>query len=174
MEFSRQDQWSGLSFPSPRDLPSPGIQPRSPVLQADSLLSEQPGKARKIQKIKNENFLHQDSSSSRNLSYRHTYTHGSSIYTQIFTELFLTAKDWKQPWYPPVKDWLNNYNLLHTRTPGSHSKRMSRIHLCWSEAITKMYYKGRREAMHMFCVQKMVNRRDFPSGPVVKTLPFQC
>ena len=37
MEFSRQEYWSGLSFPSPGDLPDPGIEPRSPTLQADSL-----------------------------------------------------------------------------------------------------------------------------------------
>ena len=45
MEFSRQEYWSGLPFPSP-DLPNPGIKPRSPVLQADSLLSEPLGKLR--------------------------------------------------------------------------------------------------------------------------------
>ena len=38
--FSRQEYWSGLPFPSPGDLPSPGIEPRSPALQADSLPSE--------------------------------------------------------------------------------------------------------------------------------------
>ena len=37
MEFSRQEYWSALPFPSPGDLPNPGIEPRSPVLQADSL-----------------------------------------------------------------------------------------------------------------------------------------
>ena len=37
MEFSRQKYWSGLLFPSPGDLPDPGIGPRSPALQADSL-----------------------------------------------------------------------------------------------------------------------------------------
>ena len=37
MEFSRQKYWSGLSFPSPEDLPDPGIKPASPALQADSL-----------------------------------------------------------------------------------------------------------------------------------------
>ena len=35
--FSRQEHWSGLPFPSPGDLPKPGMQPRSPALQADSL-----------------------------------------------------------------------------------------------------------------------------------------
>ena len=40
MEFSRKEYWSGLPFPSPGDLPDPGIEPRFPTLQADSLLSE--------------------------------------------------------------------------------------------------------------------------------------
>ena len=44
MEFSRQEYWSGVSFPSPEDLPDPGIKPRSPALQADALPSEPPGK----------------------------------------------------------------------------------------------------------------------------------
>ena len=44
MEFSRQEYWSGLPFPSPGDLHNPGIEPRSPALQADALLSEPPGK----------------------------------------------------------------------------------------------------------------------------------
>ena len=38
--FSRQECWSELPFPSPGDLPNPGIEPRSPALQADALLSE--------------------------------------------------------------------------------------------------------------------------------------
>ena len=44
MEFSRQEYWSGLPFPSPGDLPHPGIKSRSPALQVDSLPSEPPGK----------------------------------------------------------------------------------------------------------------------------------
>ena len=44
MEFSRQKSWSGLPFLSLGDLPYPGIEPRSPALQADSLLSEPLGK----------------------------------------------------------------------------------------------------------------------------------
>ena len=43
MEFSRQEYWSGLLFPSPGDLPLPVIEPGSPALQADSLQSEPPG-----------------------------------------------------------------------------------------------------------------------------------
>ena len=40
MEFSRQEYWSGLPFPSPGDLPDPGIEPGSPALQTGSLPSE--------------------------------------------------------------------------------------------------------------------------------------
>ena len=44
MGFSRQEYWSGLPCPPPGELPDPGIKPRSPALQADSLPSEPPGK----------------------------------------------------------------------------------------------------------------------------------
>jgi len=40
MGFSRQEYWSGLPFPSPGNLPDPGIEPRSPALRADALTSE--------------------------------------------------------------------------------------------------------------------------------------
>ena len=53
VEFSRQEYWSGLPFPSPGDLPHPGIKPGSPTLQANSLLTEPAGKplfwGRKVQ-----------------------------------------------------------------------------------------------------------------------------
>ena len=56
MEFSRQEYWSGLPFPSPGDLPDTGIEPRSPALQADALPSEPPekpdlSKERKIESV---------------------------------------------------------------------------------------------------------------------------
>ena len=43
-EFSRQEYWSGFQFPSPGDLPNPGIKPGTLALQADSLPLEPPGK----------------------------------------------------------------------------------------------------------------------------------
>ena len=46
--FSRQEYWNGLPFPSPGDLPDPGIEPGSPALYADALRSEPPGKGRCI------------------------------------------------------------------------------------------------------------------------------
>ena len=47
MEFSRQEYWSGLPFPSPGDLPDPEMKPRSPTLQVDALPSEPPGKPKR-------------------------------------------------------------------------------------------------------------------------------
>ena len=44
MGFSRQEYWSGLPFPSPGDLPDPGIKPGCPALEADALTSEPLGK----------------------------------------------------------------------------------------------------------------------------------
>ena len=51
MEFSRKEYWSGLPFPTPEDLPDPGIEPASPMspaLHADSLLTEPSGKLKNI------------------------------------------------------------------------------------------------------------------------------
>ena len=54
VKFSRLEYWNGLPFPSPGDLPDPGIEPSSPALQADALPSEPPGKPRET-KGKGEN-----------------------------------------------------------------------------------------------------------------------
>ena len=48
MEFSRQEYWSGFSCPPPGDLPGPGIKPRSPTMQADSLLLSHQGSPCKV------------------------------------------------------------------------------------------------------------------------------
>ena len=53
MGFPRQDHWSGLPFPSPGDLPGPGIRPRSPALMADSLPTELEGRSLVVQWVKN-------------------------------------------------------------------------------------------------------------------------
>ena len=51
MEFSRQQCWSGLPFPSLGDLPNPGIKPGSPALHADTLPSEPPGKPKIVYRL---------------------------------------------------------------------------------------------------------------------------
>ena len=56
MGFSRQEYWSGLPFPSPGDLPDPGIEHRSPTLQADVLPSKPPGKPKRSLKEQRFNY----------------------------------------------------------------------------------------------------------------------
>ena len=51
MGFSRQEDWSELPCPPPGDLPKPGVEPKSPTLQADSLSSELPGKPKVLPKV---------------------------------------------------------------------------------------------------------------------------
>ena len=51
MGFSRQEYWSGLPFPSPGNFPNTGIEPWSPTLQGDALLSEPPEQAFFLLKI---------------------------------------------------------------------------------------------------------------------------
>ena len=55
MGFSTQEYWSGLPFPSPGDLPDPGIEPGSPALEADALTSEPPGKPHNKDKAEHKN-----------------------------------------------------------------------------------------------------------------------
>ena len=52
MEFSRQEYWSGLPFPSPGNLPDPGIKPSYFALQAVSLPSETPGESLEEKRVK--------------------------------------------------------------------------------------------------------------------------
>ena len=58
MGFSRQEYWSVLLFPSPADLPYPGIEPVSPTLQADALSSEPPGKPISRENYNSKRYMH--------------------------------------------------------------------------------------------------------------------
>ena len=119
-EFSKQEHWSGLPFPSPRDLPNPGIKPGSPALQSDSLLSESPGEWGAP------TTGHQgspDSSSFNFLKNHHTVFHSSPELFLIFALIHLThkssflreeenRKEKARQWEP-----LSGYSLLLHWTP---------------------------------------------------------
>ena len=75
-DFSRQEYWSGLPFPSPGDFPNPGIEPGSPTLQADYLPSEPPGMLLYFIYIYIYIYI-----------YTYVYTH-----THTHTHIYLTAK----------------------------------------------------------------------------------
>ena len=65
MGFSRPEYWSGLPFPSPGDLPDPGIEPRSPALYVDALTSEPPGKPESKEMLKTKHYGQQMSNTHR-------------------------------------------------------------------------------------------------------------
>ena len=85
MEFSRQEYWSGLPFPSPGDLPDPGIEPGSLALQADALPSEPPP-----------GHITREKHNSKR------YTHSSPIF---IAALFTKTNTRKQPKCPLREDW---------------------------------------------------------------------
>ena len=70
--FSRQEYWSGLPFPSPGDLPNPGIKRGSPALKADALTSEPPGKTNLDLKLKSRDIINKSPS---NQSYDFSNSH---------------------------------------------------------------------------------------------------
>ena len=102
MEFSRPEYWSGQPFPSPRDHPNPGIEPRSPVLQMDSLSTEPQGKPQNtgvgslclLQRIfptqeSNQGLLH-----CRRILYQLSYQGTNHIIQQLHSQTYISEK-WK-------------------------------------------------------------------------------
>ena len=82
MGFSWQGYWSGLPFPSPGDLPNPGIEPGSPTLLADALPSEPPGKS----------LTRNDKTASYLISQHHSFSQFSSV--RSFSHVQLFANPW--------------------------------------------------------------------------------
>ena len=104
MGFSRQEYWSGLPFPSPGDLPNPGIKPRSLTMQADSLPSEPPGKP-----------IWPSNSVPRNIFQRieNTWPHKKLYCTWMFIIALVIIAKMKQSKCPPIDEWMNK---LYTHT----------------------------------------------------------
>ena len=84
MEFSRQEYWSGLPFPSPGDLPNPGIEPRSPALQAVALPSEQPGKPIGFWAHPNQHNSSEIDCICQDPMSKYSHTHRSCVRTQTY------------------------------------------------------------------------------------------
>ena len=84
MGFSRQEYWSGLPFPSPGDLPNPGIERRSPAVQADALTSED------------------------------TKIERDTCIPLFIAALFTIARTWKQPRCPSTDEWIKKLWYIYT------------------------------------------------------------
>ena len=94
MGFSRQEYWTELPFPSPEDLPDPGIKPRSPILQADALPPEPPGKPK-------------GSKSHSSLIVKEQGLQNQTELVQIPIPSFVTSDKWTQ---------LSKPSFLHVKT----------------------------------------------------------
>ena len=111
VEFSGQEYWSGLPFPSPGDLPVPGIEPRSPALQADSLLSEPPGKPSSatkeaiMQQVEKAHSLQRRprAAKKKSMYYTHTHTHTHTHTRKGFNACLSNPIHYQKPWFYAVK-----------------------------------------------------------------------
>ena len=99
MGFSRQEYWSGLSFPFPGDLPDPGIEPRSATLQADTLTSVPPGKE-EAPKFSNQLTLMWDTEQRMKVSLKCV----SIKHQKMESESSLLFHNWKW-WYTVESSW---------------------------------------------------------------------
>ena len=128
MGFSRQEYWSGLPFPSPGDLPNPGIEPWSPTLQADALTSEPPGKPMRVY---NSHWFTAILKSSQEITACFFLRSQSYFLGRIFPLLFSSV----QFSLSVVSDSLRPHRLQHARLPCptltprvySHSGPLSRV-----------------------------------------------
>ena len=113
VEFFRQEYWSGLTFPSPGDLPDPGIEPRSPALQADSLPSELSGKPLVLKKLGIK--LTYDTA----IPLLGIYPENNIIQRGTCTPMFIAAlvtvaKTWKHPRCPSIDEWIKKLCYRYT------------------------------------------------------------
>ena len=113
MGFSRQEDWSALPFPSPGDLPDPGIEPGSPAFQADALTAEPPGKPEEfgiswckllhVEGINNKVLLHDPANYIQNPAINHN--------EREYKKECLYVYNWVSLLYS--RDWRNIVNQLY-------------------------------------------------------------
>ena len=106
MGFSRQEYWSGLPFPSPGDLPDPGIELRSPALQADTLNSEPPGKPSKLP--------YDPANPTAGHTPQGTRIERDTCTPMFIATLFTIARTWKQPRSPSADEWIRKLWYIYT------------------------------------------------------------
>jgi len=127
MGFSRQEYWSGLPFPSPGDLPDPGIEPRSPLLKLDSLPSEPPGKPHMSDKHKQKEWNKPECYLWTGKNGRTSQTYNMNT-TQIMYHLYAT---WPLPNSQINHSFSASYWWVSVvpRYPSFHL--LERVSMCW-------------------------------------------
>ena len=152
VEFSRPEYWSGQPFPSPGDRPNPGIKPRCPILQVDSLPAEPPGKPNNIEvgnlSLLQWIFLAQESNQGllncRQILYQLSYQ-GSLTWQQI------TKTNKSQAGFPP-----------HTHTHQPCGPSSTPLAFLVEEWLTQPWYLSNRKGRHQMTKPDI---QSLPQGP---------
>ena len=124
-EFSRQEYWSGLPFPSPGELPDPGIEPRSPALQAGSLPSEPPGKPRTTIWPRNSipGYISEKTTTT-------TVICEDTCTSMLIAALFTIAKIWKQHKCPSTGELIKKVEYIDIMKQYWAHKKVWNIAIC--------------------------------------------
>ena len=114
VEFSRQEYWSGLTFPSPENLPDLGIASRYPALQEDSWPSEPSGKPLVLKKNRNKKITYDTA-----IPLLGIYPENNIIQKDTCTPVFIAAlltiaKTWKHPRCPSMGEWIKKLRYMYT------------------------------------------------------------
>ena len=113
--FSRQEYWSGLPFPSPGDLPHPGIKTRSPALQADSVAAEPQRKTvwRLLKKLGIKS-PYDPAIPLLGIYLDETKMEKDTCIPLFTAALFTVARTWKQPRCPLTDEWIKKLWYIYT------------------------------------------------------------
>ena len=157
MEFSRPEYWSGLQFPSPGDLLNPVVKPRSPALQADTLLSEPPGKPGKtcIELAKHQ-IKDRRSLCGRVLGNKVSKEHlrWSTWSSSSLATWYEKPTHWKRPWcWKRLRagegNWLNEHKF--EQTPGESGQRNLACCRMGSQRIRHDLVTEQQVMSYLFC-----------------------
>ena len=130
MEFSRQEYWSGLPFPSPGDLPDPGIKSRSPALQAESLLSDSPGKPLSVLKDETKQYASWPCWLTAHQFSLFCHSHGSYLPLQDWNTMCLHQQPPLQLVYGPMTQfWPRIIVVVVFNKPGMEGESICSMHV---------------------------------------------
>ena len=155
MEFSRQEHWSGLPFPSPRDLPDPGIEPGSPTLQADALPSEPP----------------EGSTLKAPLGWGPCLILSARESNRGTVKLWMSWRGLYFPKNTPGREWLGQQHQWQESRLRAWSNNQTRGGAVSCERSRRV---GGEEGSEIDWQTRISPSWGFPGGPVVQTPCFQC
>ena len=123
IEFSWPEYWNGLPFPFPGDLPNPGIEPRSPTLQADSLPAEPPGKFKDHKLLGNQSSLGKPEAKEVTNSQRKKLTNSGTVLESLRKSSWVLTNQASSIWEASECSG----SIFSLRSEGSESQFLGRL-----------------------------------------------